>query len=97
MSLSKKDYQSERNDAVERNYGKVYPTWDKIRDYAKKHCRPVIYSDKNMTWSEVQANVDHQLGRQLDPKLEALCVARAVTGHDLGFIFKWGLGKERKY
>ena len=48
-----------------------------------------------MTWSEVQANLDHQLGRQLklDPAFEAACVARAVTGHDLAFIFKWGSGK----
>ena len=96
LNLTKKQYQSERNDAMERNFGHVYPIYDDIRGYTKNHCRPIIYSDRNTTWSEVQANVDHQLGRQiqLDPKLEALCVARAVTGHDLSFLFKWGTGKD---
>ena len=95
-NYTKERYQETRNEAVERNYGHCYPTYDAIRDYRKKYCRPVIYSDKNMTWSEVQANANHQLGRQfeLDPALEALCIARAITGHDLTFYIKWGMGKE---
>ena len=45
-----------------------------------------------MTWSSIQSNMDHQCGRQLeiDPALEAACVARHVTGHSLLEDFKWG-------
>ena len=81
-----------RNGALERNFGEVYQTWDNVRNYCKTKCRPIIHSDDEMTWCEVQAILDHQMGRQLeiDPKLEAACVARHVTGHSLSGVFQWG-------
>ena len=93
MRKTQRSYQDERNDAIRRNFGDVYQTWDKVRDYCKSKCRPVIYSDDKMTWSSVQSNMDHQMGRQLeiDPSLEAALVARHVTGHQNSLVFQWGM------
>ena len=93
LKLTKKDYQNERNDAVTKNYGNSYHTWDNIRNYCKTKCRPAIFSDDEMTWSSVQDNMNHQLGRQLeiDPALESTLVARHITGHTNSFVFQWGM------
>ena len=78
---------------MNRNYGDVYHTWKDIRNFCKEKCRPAIFSDGDMTWSSVQANLNHQLGRQLeiDPALESTIVARHVTGQTNSMVFQWGM------
>ena len=94
LGYTKEGYQSIRNDAVRQNFGQVFPTFGNIRDYCKQHCRPVIQSNDNMTWSSVQANADHQLRRQMefDPKLKSECVTLAQDGWSLYKVQKGGLG-----
>ena len=89
---TKKSYQDQRNDAVAKNFGEVYQTWDNVRDYCKKKCRPVIHSDDFRTWTEVQSALNHQLSRQLeiDPHLEAQLIVRHLTGHENSLAFQWG-------
>ena len=96
LNYTKARYQSVRNDALEHNFGHVYPTYDDIRGYCKQHCRPVIHSDDKMTWSSVQDNADHQVRRllEINPSLKATCVARHEAGWSLYKILKGGLGTD---
>ena len=91
LKMTQRDYQDFRNDAIAHN-NEPPNTWNKVRDYCKTKCRPIIHSNEEMTWCSVQSALDHQLGRQVEisPSLEASIVARHVTGHDLSFVFQWG-------
>ena len=92
MGFSEREYQRDRNESLDRNFGQVYHTWANVRQYCKTKCRPIIHSDPEMTWCSVQSQLNHQLGRQLeiDPSLEATLVARYVTGHDNSLVFQFG-------
>ena len=93
LGLTQRQYQNDRNDAIERNFGQVYHPWNAVRDYCKTKCRPVIHSEERMTWSSVQDNLDHQISRQLEinPSLESTIVARAITGSHISNLFEWGM------
>ena len=94
MGYTRRKYEMARAEGKARHFD-VYPTWNKVRDYAKENLRPqgMVFSDTEAV-VPLQSAADWQLGSLLalsssTPIRERMSVLHS-DGWSFEFLLKWG-------